>query len=195
MLFSGDSFTPGGIDDHCCANRNLLGKGVGYDRCIQLVREIKPDMIFNSHVNSGFVFTTSQLDFIAEEVERRRQLFVSLLPWEDPNMGMDEHWARCEPYEQWPDPGCDVTVDVVITNHGPNPIQASARVLLPASWPQAAGFIEAVAEPGREYRIPQRVHVPEECDARRWIIPIDLTVNDRYLPQFTEAIIDTRPNR
>src|SRR5687768_18422649 len=32
-LFTGDSFTPSGMDDYCMQNRNILRQGEGYDFC------------------------------------------------------------------------------------------------------------------------------------------------------------------
>ena len=53
ILFAGDSFTPTGIDDYCAGNRNPLGAGIGFDACLALLEEIKPEIILNAHVDEA----------------------------------------------------------------------------------------------------------------------------------------------
>ncbi|MGQ9515004.1 MAG: hypothetical protein ACUVTL_08170 [Thermoproteota archaeon] len=60
MFFAGDLFTPAGIDDYCCGNRNFLRAGDGYDLCISLLEVLKPDLIFNNHLDRPFDFTPEQ---------------------------------------------------------------------------------------------------------------------------------------
>jgi len=49
VLFCGDSFAPTGLDDYTAGNRNFLGAGKGYRRCIDLLRQQRPDLILNQH--------------------------------------------------------------------------------------------------------------------------------------------------
>jgi len=84
MLFVGDSFTPGGIDDYCAQNRNWLGKDVGFDRCVALIERLRPTHIFNCHVDVAFDFTPEQCRFMHDNLAQREQLFGQLFPWTTP---------------------------------------------------------------------------------------------------------------
>jgi len=64
MLFVGDSYTMAGIDDYCTHNRNWLGRGVGFDYCLELTQRLKPTHIFNEHVPVAFDFTDDEIAFM-----------------------------------------------------------------------------------------------------------------------------------
>ncbi|MHB1459432.1 MAG: MBL fold metallo-hydrolase, partial [Armatimonadota bacterium] len=68
MFFAGDSFAPGGLDDYCAYNRNLLGKDIGYDHCLNLLQELKPDSIFNAHIDKPFSFTDAEYEFMKQSL-------------------------------------------------------------------------------------------------------------------------------
>lgn len=89
LFFCGDSFTPTGLDDYCAFNRNRLGEGVGYDFCIQLLEQIQPVMVFNCHVHEPFCPSLTHLRAWRETLAKRRDLLKQLLPWQDPNTGID----------------------------------------------------------------------------------------------------------
>ena len=134
LFFGGDSFTPAGIDDYCSGNRNLLGNGVGYDRCLALLAELQPTHIFNCHVQPAFDFTAAEISHMRANLADRIQCYGQLFPWDQPNYGLDEQWVRCEPYEQVVQPGATVTLAVVITNHSTAPKVVSGRPVLPSVW-------------------------------------------------------------
>ncbi len=192
MLFSGDSFTPGGIDDHCCENRNILGKGIGYDRCLAVLKRTKPDMIFNSHVDVGFRFGAEDLDLIGRNLEHRLELFSSVLPWNDPNFGIDENWVRCVPYEQVARAGDAVTVYAAITNHSEERRRARTRVHLPGSWSGSSltPYVTRELLPGRESFLRVRFEVPISAVPGRYVLPVDLGLDALSLPQFSETIVE-----
>ncbi len=191
LLFSGDSFTPGGIDDHCCGNRNFLGYDVGYQRCIDLLEFLKPDLIFNSHVDEGFSFKAENLEFMRTNLHRRLKDFGALLPWSNPNFGMDENWVRMYPYEQVIKPGQRAVVCAVITNHTREDLAIKARIIPPRSWKDTPpGWKRATTSPG-ENRIPLSIKIPENMEGRT-AFPVDLKMNDLDLPRIAEFILDTR---
>lgn len=88
LLFCGDSLTPTGLDDYCAFNINLLGDGVGYDFCLQLLEELQPDMLLNSHVKAPFAPSPSDLRRWREALRERRALLQQLFPYNDPNEGL-----------------------------------------------------------------------------------------------------------
>ncbi|MEZ4664126.1 MAG: hypothetical protein R2911_41885 [Caldilineaceae bacterium] len=74
LFFSGDSFTPAGIDDYCAGNRNLLSAGVGLDQCLALIEQLQPTHIFNCHVALAFTFTPAEINFMRQNLAERTQL-------------------------------------------------------------------------------------------------------------------------
>lgn len=205
MFFTGDSFTPAGIDDYCTYNRNWLGRHVGFDRCIALLQELRPTHLFNCHVDRSFDFTDEQYRFMRANLAERETLLGELVPWDHANYGTDEPWVRCDPYEQRAVPGKSATIDVVITNHSSEPRTASCRLVLPQAWggPRNASAWPATSErdfpaswptanlPAKsEGRIRLSVPVPADLKPGRYILPIDVRYDRWALPQHTEAIVE-----
>lgn len=189
MLFAGDSFAPSGMDDYCLQNRNFLGRGVGYDRCIRLLRELKPDLIFNPHIALPFAFSNEQCRTMLAGLAEREKLFSELLPWDNPNYGLDESWVRCHPHEQHVRPGAEVRLNVVVTNHSDEEKQASAKIVTPRSWPESSQTMAAVIPAKAEGRVSFSLRVPEDAAPRRYVLPVDITYGGVYLPQFAEAVV------
>ncbi|MGC8783007.1 MAG: MBL fold metallo-hydrolase [Armatimonadota bacterium] len=94
LFFCGDSLTPTGLDDYCAFNRNLLGEGVGYDFCLQLLEQLQPDMLFNCHVDAPFAPSSADLKTWREMLRERMTLLKQLLPHDDPNKGLSPPLAE-----------------------------------------------------------------------------------------------------
>ena len=195
MFFSGDSFTMAGIDDYCSGNRNLLGQGVGYEKCLRLIKSLRPSHIFNCHVDQAFDFTDDEIDFMLDTLNERENCFTEIFPWDHANYGMDEQWVRCYPYEQDIRPGETAELSVAFTNHSLQHCEASAQPILPESWrieiePKSTS-IPAKSDGSISFSIP----IPDEKTinkhntSERIVIPIDITYNNRHLGQFREAIL------
>jgi len=199
IFFVGDSFTAAGIDDYCMHNRTWLGRGVGFDRCIKLIEDLKPTHIINCHVNEAFDFTPQECRFMRENLAEREKLYGQLVPWDHANYGMDEPWVRCHPYEQKAAPGAAVEVRVVVTNHSSGPRAAVVRAVLPRAWGGAAASSPASADttnwsikevPAKaDGEVVVRFEVAAGARPGRYVIPIDVRYGSWDLPQFTEAIV------
>jgi glyoxylase-like metal-dependent hydrolase (beta-lactamase superfamily II) len=197
LFFAGDSFTPAGIDDYCALNRNWLGPGVGFNACLDLMERLQPTHIFNCHVDMAFNFTPEQYHAMRENLAERERLFGELFPWDHANFGMDESWIRTFPYEQQARPGGQIKLDVVITNHSPEPREAAARAVLPNTWFQSPPGWQVVSVPAKIVSIPAKqetplslqLNIPATAKPGRYAIPIDIRHGQRHLPQFTEAIV------
>ena len=193
MFFVGDSFTPAGVDDYCVYNRNWLGRGVGFDRCLELIEQIKPTHIFNCHVADAFDFTPEQCRKMRTNLAEREKLLGQLVPWDHANFGTDEPWIRCFPYEQNVIPGENVKLDVVFTNHSSKANTAACRAVLPRAWQsEPTQWLEKSIPPKSEDRLSISLKIPATVVPGRYAIPIDIRYADRQLPQFTEAIIVVR---
>lgn len=196
MLFAGDSFTMAGMDDYCAQNRNWLGLGVGFDRCVALIEKLRPTHIFNCHVNRAFDFTPEQCRYMRANLAEREKVFGRLVPWDHANYGMDEAWVRCHPYEQRAEPGGKVSFDVVLTNHSAEPRPAACRAVLPRAWgvdssgnSRATDWARVTIPAKTDGRVQLSLSVPPDTKPDRYVIPVDLRYGDRSLPQFTEAIV------
>lgn len=197
LFFGGDSFTPAGIDDYCSGNRNLLGAGMGYDRCLALLAAVQPTHIFNCHVAPAFDFTETEIAQMRANLAGRVQSYGQLFPWDQPNYGLDEQWVRCEPYEQMVQPGATVTLAVVTTNHSTSAKVVSCRPVLPTAWDINVAEQQATIPPQSEGRLTFTIAMPTlptmasaeaTHAARRIVIPIEVIYDGRALGQFREAI-------
>ncbi|NUQ62509.1 MAG: MBL fold metallo-hydrolase [Pirellulales bacterium] len=190
MLFVGDSFTMGGIDDYCAQNRNWLGDNAGFANCVRLIEKLQPTHIFNCHVNDAFDFTPEQCRAMRENLAERERLFGRLFPWDHANYGMDESWVRCYPYEQKSAAGEEAAFDVVVTNHSRAANRASCRPALPKSWrSEGAAWTAADVPPKENGRLRIAFRIPGGIASGRYVIPVDLRYGPWDLPQFTEAVV------
>lgn len=197
MLFAGDSFTPAGIDDYCSYNRNWLGEGVGFDRCLSLIETVRPTHIFNCHVDNAFTFAPEQLRHMRDNLARREREFGELVAWDHPNYATDESWAHCRPYEQQASAGQRIELLVKVRNHSTEPRELKARLVLPGDWAVGAGLANrAVVEwksttiaPKADGAVTFTLDVPPGLSPGRYVVTADLDYHSRILPQFTEAIV------
>jgi len=202
VFFAGDSGSPTGIDDHCCGNRNFLGRGKGFRRCIEIWRAHRPDYILNEHQDRAFSFTEEELDYMDAMLAERERLFAEMLPWAHPNFGTDEHWVRSYPYEQEAGRGNPFFIEVRFTNHGAEDVLAAAEPVLPEGWSWERQRSSAVVRvpahsdgstdpfstnPDKAARI--WILAPEDAAQGRYVIPFRVTWGDRYLGQFRHAIV------
>ncbi len=193
MLFVGDSFSRYGIDDYCTHNRDWLGRGVGFDRCIALVEKLQPTHMFNCHINDAFTFTPEQCRFMRANLREREKLFGELVPWDDANYGMDEPWARCFPYEQKAEKGKPFELRVVVTNHSSERNTAACRAVLPRAWSGGRSKDTAWAKTDipakKDGEVLLELRVPDDAPPGRHVIPVDLRYGPWDLPQFTEGVV------
>jgi glyoxylase-like metal-dependent hydrolase (beta-lactamase superfamily II) len=196
MLFVGDSFTPGGIDDYCALNRNWLGDGVGFDRCIALIERLKPTHIFNCHVPDAFDFTPGQCRQMRANLAKREELFGQIVPWDHANFGMDQSWVRPFPYEQQAKAGSEVKLDVVVTNHAAEARNAACRIVMPRAWTsqsttpsEAAEWVKATIPAKTEGNLSAVLRIPGSVKPGRYPVAIDIRYGRRELPQFAHAVV------
>jgi len=212
VLFVGDSFTPGGLDDYCALNRNLLGPGLGYDRSLAVLQRLGPDVLLvNEHVGGAFVFGRDEMASMRAELARRRDLFAELLDWDDPNYGLDPQWARSDPYYQRVEPGRIARWRVFIHNHSRVARTFRASLRAPADWRTGAADREvriaarseisvelSARAPGRAEaswlteRLPNRIadHSSGPPASARYVVGIALERDGNDLGEIAEAVVD-----
>lgn len=189
VLHVGDSFNNWGIEDHTSHNRNFLGSGQGYERCLRLLLDLKPDLLLASHwgalpISEEYVRRTLEL------LEERRRLLGLLLPWEDVNFGLDPHWARAYPYRQTVLPGALVTLDVRILNHATAVRGAHAELRLPPGWEARQGSA-SVSIPGKtEGAIRLTAVAPMDPRQRTDVLGVWVRFDGRAMGEMAEAVVE-----
>jgi glyoxylase-like metal-dependent hydrolase (beta-lactamase superfamily II) len=195
LFFAGDAVTPLGIDDYCAWNRNWLGRGQGFDRCLRLLRDLQPDLIFNQHVNVGFRFSEHAYDLMLDNLDARWHLLGDMLPGDSPNFGTDEQWLSTYPYEQIIRCGEAGEVDLVVMNHADHGCDLRAELLVPAGAGIESRAMSARCEAGRENRLSLPLTVKPDAAPGRYVIPVRIEFDGRSLGTFREAIVSVARDR
>jgi glyoxylase-like metal-dependent hydrolase (beta-lactamase superfamily II) len=190
VLFTGDSFTPGGLDDYCTRNRNLIGEGVGYDRCLRLLDRLGPDVLLvNQHVEGAFVFSKAEVEEMRRNLDERRRLFTDLLDWEDPDFGLDPNWARLEPYYQR-SRAVRIEWEAVIENHARTPRRFRVELRCPREW--------SATKPSAELTVAGRssgrctLSAEPGSASGRWVVGLAVRMDRRDLGEIAEGVVDVK---
>lgn len=134
VWFIGDSFTPTGFGDHCPQNRNFLREGAGFMYCLDRLAEEPGCLLVNQHVKQMFRFSPDQIAHLKKTYRQRLELLRELFPWDDPNFGLDEGWARCYPYEVRVRHGQSAEIAVRLLNHSAQSRIFSIQFHPPIGW-------------------------------------------------------------
>jgi glyoxylase-like metal-dependent hydrolase (beta-lactamase superfamily II) len=192
ILLVGDSFSPAGIDDYCLQNRNFIQPGMGYLYCLDMLRKLAGDCwIVNQHIEPPFKFTNEQLDFMTAKLHERKNLMRELFPWDEPNYGLDERWARMYPYGQTIQPGRPARVSVVILNHSDRTHEYTIR---PVSGPDdmtvSPGKLVIKVPPKEEGRADFTIQASADASSGIRVLTMDIGFNQWKLHEWCESIIE-----
>jgi len=194
IFFIGDSFTPSGIDDYCLQNRNLLHEQTGYFYCLDLLRKMPPDyLLINEHVVEPFRFSKDQLDHMKQVLQKRKRILGGLFPWDEPNYGIDERWARIYPYGRKAKPGQRLKVAVRILNHSDAPETYSVTLHVPEGLTLKRQSGSVTVQPQREAEVAFRITVPDEPSKRLYVITADVCFGRWQLHHWCESLIEIGP--
>ena len=191
VFMSGDSFANWGIDDYCSYNRNFIGKDgeiAGYKRCLKLLLQLKPDLLCAAHWGPKPV-SQEYLQKTLDLLEEREKMLTQLLPWDDPNFGLDPYWIRAYPYRQSVFPGQTVTLEARIYNHSDSSREASAELRAPLGW-QVENAESATIPAHSEGKIRLTALAPQSPPIRRQILGLAIHFDQYNLGEFAEAIVD-----
>ena len=191
IFFIGDSFTPSGIDDYCLLNRNLLHESTGYFYCLSLLRKISSEtLLINQHVVEPFSFSTRGLDQMTDNLTRRKALLAELLPWDEPNYGIDEQWVRFSPYGSKASPGRSVQVGLKAFNYSNASRTLTFALNLPAGFDVKPKTASVTIPPRTEKQTDFNLVIDISVDPGTYVITADVQQEQWNLPQWTEAIIE-----
>jgi len=194
IFFLGDSFTPSGLDDYCLLNRNLLHDGAGYFYCLDVLDSLPPKTwLVNEHVVPTFRFDKSQLAHLRTVLTERRRLLADLFPWDDANYGIDERWARFDPYGQTVRPGKAVTLKVRILNHSACPHEYTVTPHTPDGFHLEPERAILTVEPREEATVAFKVSVPSSAAGPVTVVTADVAFGPWDLRHWCEALIEIAP--
>lgn len=195
VFFVGDSFTPTGIDDYCLQNRNLLHDGQGYFYCLDLLRDKIPGdaMLINQHVREPFRFTGEQLDLIESRLRLRKRLLAELFPWDEPNYGIDEQWARFYPYGRQVEAGQSIELAVKVLNHSAQARRFDVVLNAPPGFETDPPSITLTVDPREESAASFRIEIPTGCDPSVYVVTADIRSDALDLRRWCEGLIKVVP--
>ncbi|MBN2128606.1 MAG: MBL fold metallo-hydrolase [Sedimentisphaerales bacterium] len=195
IFFVGDSFTPSGLDDYCLQNRNLLGEGQGYFYCLDLLRSAIPAqaLLINEHVLEPFRFDEAQIEHMTETLRRRKDILSDLFPWDEPNFGIDERWARIHPYGQEVRAGQETDVAVRILNHSHRSQTFKVTLNAPPGFETRPAEVSTTAAAGKEAELRFRVTVPARASDGVHVVTADVEFGPWQLHRWSEALLKVAP--
>lgn len=191
ILFVGDSFTPSGLDDYCLQNRNFLHPGTGYFQCLSRLRDLPAGCwLVNQHVEPMFRFSPAQLQWMESALEKRVELLRDLFPWDDPNYGLDEAWARLVPYGIQADAGKPFACRAILFNHSPQEEGFEIRPRLPRGWSLknlCPGPVRV--PPGQEGAVEFSVLPAPDSQPGLYVITADVNARQGDFIEWMEALV------
>ncbi|NIP51218.1 MAG: MBL fold metallo-hydrolase [Phycisphaerae bacterium] len=190
IFFIGDSFTPSGIDDYCLQNRNFLHKGMGFLYCLDMLKKMRPDyLLINQHVVEPFRYSQEQVRHMIDKLNKRRRLLAKLFPWDEPNYGVDEKWARIYPYGQKIKPGQNVEISVKIFNHSNSSHTYTANLNVPKGFRFKPEKAPVNIQPRVEKEVRFEIVVPNSISEKVYVVTSDIKFDKWDLRHWSEAIM------
>jgi hypothetical protein len=147
-------------------------------------------MLINQHVDPAFRFSGQQIDHMISVLQQRIELMRSLFPWDDPNIGIDEGWARFHPYACTVRPSAEVKFSLRIMNHSPVERTFEVQPHLPPGWTLQSLAPAPIRIPAQqEGAVEMTVAVPDAAPVGTQILTVDLRWGDWELREWTEAMV------
>jgi len=191
LFFTGDSFTPSGIDNYCLQNRDFLRDGEGYLYCLRVLQGLPRNVwLVNQHVEPTFRFSGEQYERMRAELLKQSAAVTELAPWPDPNYASDESWARVDPYASEARDGDRVTLRLQILNHSPRPESYQVKWNLPPGWKTVEADREVGIPARREGAV--RAVFTVKGDGLK-VVTADVNFGSRQLREWAEALVRVRP--
>ncbi|MBW8042208.1 MAG: MBL fold metallo-hydrolase [Planctomycetes bacterium] len=194
IFFIGDSFTPSGIDDYCLQNRNFLHAGMGYFYCLSFLQKMHPDyLLINQHVVEPFRYNQVQIQHMKTKLEQRKRILARLFPWDEPNYGIDERWARIYPYGQKAKAGQSLEITVKILNHSDSSHVYTVKPNVPGGFKLQPEMAVLNIKPKKEAQARFEITVPNEVSKNLYVITSDIKYDKWDLRYWCEAMIEIQP--
>ena len=124
-------------------------------------------------------------------LEEKKRVIAELVPWEDPNFGIDEQWVRFYPYGQQAVAGSAFDLYGVILNHLPEAETFRIEPQVPNGWRCVPAFAEVHVGPRQEERVRFRVTAPERGRGPA-VLTAHVAFRELDLRHWSEALVDVQ---
>lgn len=196
VFFSGDSLSPTGIDDYCAYNRNFLDHKRGFFHCLNMIKEIKPDIILNQHQKHGFSYTEKFIKELETSLERRLKILRSLNP-SHPDLSFDPLAVRTKPYGVTVKPGGVFKMRVYFTGHGSEEVVMEAMPLLPDGFSLLKNTdpvtIKQSSGLDRDDSHMEFDILTSATATGKYVVLFDIRSGDKHLGPLCHFIVDVNP--
>lgn len=191
IFFTGDSFTPSGIDDYCLLNRNLLHDGMGYFQCLDILKELPENVLLsNQHVEPLFSFSKQQLKQMEDTLRKRTELLGYLIDWENINYGIDEQWVMINPYSQQVYRERSAECTVKIFNHSDSVREFTLEPEMPEGFSVEPEKSTVTVSPQQTGEMTFSITASEKVRPGIHIMLADVKTGKRILREWCEAMIE-----
>jgi len=192
-FFTGDSWANWGLEDYCTHFRCFLGADRGYEKCLKILLECKPDILVQAH-RGPMAVTEEHLRRTLATFQEREALCRRLLPHSDPNYGLDPYWVRAYPYRQSAAPGREIVLEARITNHDTAPRTVRAELRVPAGWRILTGEGAVTIAARSDGSVRFRAVAPRDRPGSRHVLGIAIDLEGQSWGELGEAIVDVVPD-
>ncbi len=191
IFFTGDSFSPAGVDDYCLQNRNFLHPGTGYLQCLDILKKLPNYVLLsNQHLKPLFRFSRQQLDHMTKVLQNRNTILKDLLPWDDINYGTDDQWISIYPCGQKATRGQTLEYKVKIFNHSDITKTFIVEPKLPAGFHVERNIVPLVIKPRTEGEQTFKVTISKKAPPGISLILLNVKFDDWDLREWSEAYIE-----
>lgn len=193
VLFTGDN-TWKKIDPELSRNGPVVPHNEyfldgGFIICAQKMLQYIPDIVCPAHTEE-YSPSREDLEEFLDWAHRLRNVMTGLIDQPDPNFGMDYRWCRFYPYRTIAESGDAFWVDLMIRNHLFKPVTIELILKHSENILCDAPVRNITIEAKKQVAVPFFVRVNYNNGKNREIITADITMNGRYIGEYTEAMID-----
>lgn len=173
----------------CCRNHIWLDEG--FLKSARRMIQLKPQLMLTSHWNP-FEVTERDLKRHLEWAEGLREILADLLPYENPQFGVDPDWVCIYPYQSEVNPGDRIEIEIAIRNHFPHPAPCEIRLSLPDGWRSSPEKAKVDVQPYDVQRLALSIDIPESTQPKRYVYCVDVIFDGKYYGQLKEAIAQVK---
>jgi len=171
-------------------NRYLIKDNDGYLKISKDLLEFKPDVIVPSHY-FPFSVTREELELYQKWAEELTALYKEIIDQPDVNMGMDHLWIQFYPYRLEAVSNENKVISVWVTNYLNSPSKFKITLKFSENIICDEKTKDFTIGANSSTTVPFTIKfVPKDKYVKREVICADITMNDTYLGEYAEMIVD-----
>ena len=196
IAFTGDAFfndpnNPLSLR-HNLIYRNQVKSG-DHLKSIRNVLEFEPNIIAPGH-GRPFLIDRETAENFEQKAKKQDAFFSELVAGPAVNMGLDPSWISIYPYQLMILAGQTREIEIRARNYQSSRVQIQAALVLPDGWRATPARVSFPVEASAEAKASASIAVPANWSTplSRVAIALDVMLDDKYLGQITEAVVDVR---